>query len=425
VQSGLTLFLACTAALAITLLTSCAPSKNSQPGSDQSSRVTALNQVLELNAELDDDENLSSEELNDEENDKENEGDLGAHARTDRPSPSLRYVATIDPPRSQMGNPLPLQATAFAFLWDTKYAVVTYNYAGAPIEGALDLVVSAGYNSDTFYRVTNWNFRGAEFNDVVTFEKDGESWIALAGHDEEGAIVRFIRIVGNEEIEVVRDVRVDGFVVTGLRLASDFARSQLIYGVSGNRGAVFSIDARSLESRNFLSIASGASVLDFAGALFALGYESSIGDMGIGPVVDQDFWPTALLNVNRAIDAPARMVSQDQYLYTNVGNRLRTFEYRNSPNLRLARTSGRVGGTSNGLDVYDTHLMLAQGERGAIYYDLIRPNRPKRVGRIDFRDDRGSANQIKIGPQYQHPDNTLAFISVGIGGVRLVEIRRQ
>jgi hypothetical protein len=376
-------------------------SKEGPQGADGSDRMTRVDQPLLLTP-MDDEEG-------------------GVPLRA---APAIRYVATIDPPRSENRNPYPLQATAFDFMWDTKYSAVVYGYAGAPIEGALDIIVSAGYDSGTFYRVKTFPFPDTEFNDVAAYQQDGKTLLALAGHDAEGALIRIVEVINTDQIEIIKDIRIDGYVTTGIRKSSDFERNPILYGISGNRGIAFQLDTRSFEIRNLATVIAGASILDFSGNPFVLGFDEYISDMAIGPIFREELFPAHYLGVNKKIDAPARMVSIDRSLYSNVGNRLRAYTFTGDPErLRPEFVSvKKLPGRSNGLDAYENDLVLAQGQAGALYYDRTCPERPRLLGRFDFRDDRGSANNVKIGPQYGRPGNTMAFISDGRGGVRLIQI---
>lgn len=339
-----------------------------------------------------------------------------------KPKPVFEYLATLDAPQSTQGNP-PLQATSLQILENEKLALVTYHTRGEKIEGALDVVLFGP--EQTLDRLEHFHFNDAEFNAVVSyFDESTQNYVViLGGNDGNGALVKILTFDPSfKSFKLIRDLHPKGFVTTGIALSQNFKKDRTLYGITGNPGVIFTLNLDSYQINVVDHVTYGSSIIPARKQVFALAQFKLFQAMSIGQVFDHVFIPMYALQKRGAL-APARGVFHGSHIYTNTGGKLRIFRTENSPSqdhdlYLISQSRKKLAGTPNGIDAFKEHLVLAQGEAGAFYYSLAQDGEHARyLGKFDFRDDRGSSNDVRI-------QGNLVLVADGLGGVRLLKIKK-
>ena len=324
---------------------------------------------------------------------------------TSDPAPIFTYLASVDAPQSPDAK-LPVQATAFAI--QDNYAYIVYNYAGETVLGALDIVDLTSPRRPQIVSTTFFNT--AEFSDV----KVSGRYVYMVGAEsdvEEGAVFKVVSVSDPRRPVEVASVSLTGYYGTSLALERDRA----YVSVADNFGVV-EIDISNPEKPAVAlkaSLMNATFVLRYSGETLALGGDST----SIYRLAGEDF--VAVADVAKgAFEAPARMKVSGTKLYTNPATSgLHIFDISNLRDVsELSNAS--VRGTGNGIDVVSSYAFLAQGEAGALVYNIRDASKPALYGSFDFLDDRGSANGIKYG---KVGSNSLLMIADGLGGFRLLQ----
>jgi hypothetical protein len=114
--------------------------------------------------------------------------------------------------------------------------------------------------------------------------------------------------------------------------------------------------------------------------------------------------------------APVRMALANADVVTNGAHSGLTV-LQASPTSATIAFHADLPGTGNGIDIAGNLAVLAQGEAGTLLYDFTTPTAPVFLGSFAFPDDRGSANEVRLG---SCAANDYIFLSDGLGGFRIV-----
>ena len=149
----------------------------------------------------------------------------------------LTLVASVEPPQI---DGVPLQATSVSF--DGNMAVVSYNMAGAPQQGAVDVFTFDEARQPTL--TARAVFADADVHAVEA--RDGQVWMATGTADETFGTPAVLEVLGVSPEGVLS---LDGNQRIGL---SSYAATSVsvhgdrVYATSGNTGGVFAFDRLTL-----------------------------------------------------------------------------------------------------------------------------------------------------------------------------------
>lgn len=315
---------------------------------------------------------------------------------------AFTYVASVDAPVDALGRRL--QATNFAF--DQRYAYVVYNMAGPDISGALDVVDLSDPTSPRL--VASVAYDDAEFADV-RIDQD-RAYLVGAGH--KGALLRLVDISEPSDPKVAGDLRLASYYATSIDILGGTA-----WVTTGSDGGVaeITVGKQAPTLARFSEIGNALSTVQVNGARMVLGGDST----ALHRLDDGVF--TKVGDVSSSpIPAPGRMATAYDLVFTNAGHSgLRVLKLTGNGTRLDMLASTALEGTGNGIDASQHLLVLAQGEAGTLLYDIDAPETPSLLGKFDFPDDRGSANQIRFGAC---GNKEYVFQSDGLGGFRIVQV---
>lgn len=316
--------------------------------------------------------------------------------------PQFSYVAAVDAPVTKDGRTL--QATSFAVRGKFGYAV--YMMAGLDVFGALDIINLDDPSHPVLVSTTM--FPTAEFADIQV--AGTTAYLGGARSDGDAGGTLEVMDVANPAHPVsLGHVALAGHTVTSLALGP----TSLLATTGDNGGLVeFAIGGKS-------PLPKLVSTIPMANALYvrrkgddayvlAGSTSTSVTTVHSGRV------SSTTQVASQQVAAPARL---RRYQNTLVVNAQQT-------GLTLLDASGKSAaqhetllGTGNGLEI-SRHLgFFAQGEAGIRVYDFRGSGLPTYLGHFAFPDERGSANNVRIG---RIGANQQVFLSDGLGGFRIV-----
>lgn len=309
------------------------------------------------------------------------------------------YVASLDAPVEEESGEA-VQATSF-FL-EGRHAYVSYNMAGASLGGGIELI-----NLDNPKRplveksfITN----DIEFADLVVYKDH----IYAVGADENGAVLA----VFDEKLNEQSRIPLDAYYANSISLQA----KNLYVSAGDNLGIVqFWILNRSRPTR--------VSSYPLKASTHVQPWRHSFLAFGRGSLYRADHWGELeeLVELSKeSFEAPARFRVDGNTLVTNaVGSQLLVFDLKKAEKKEVELVAKeRLPGTGNGLDLYKKSLFLAQGDAGVHYYELRHKNKLRYKGQFDFKDDRGSANNVRVG---KIKSGEFIFSADGLGGLRILK----
>ncbi len=312
------------------------------------------------------------------------------------------YVASVDAP---MFNGKTVQATNFAFDGDTAYVV--YNTAGPEIRGGIDVLDLSKLSQPKL--VASIVSEEQEFADIAL----RGNFAYAVGATPRGATLKVFDIAKKSKVVEVGSLDLPAHYATSISLET----ANDAWVTTGTNGGLVHVDVsnpRQPKIETSYAIPNALYVLPMQGAHLVLGGDA----LAVHREKDGDL--AAVAPVSPAfVEAPGRLAQRDHRLFTNAGLTGLT-QMDVSADGRDVTVTGHssLAGTGNGIDASSAHLFLAQGEAGTLLYDFHGNDPPAYVGKFDFPDDRGSANQVRAGKCGGKPN---VFVGDGLGGFRIIQ----
>ncbi len=319
---------------------------------------------------------------------------------------TFTYVASVDAPKFQGKT---VQATNFAF--DRDWAFVVYNTAGPDIRGGIDVLDLSKPSQPKL--VASIISEEQEFADIAVL---GDFAYAV-GATPRGATLKVFDVANPKRLVERGSLDLPAHYATSISLetAND---AWVTTGTNGGLVHVDVSDAAHPAIAVSYPIPNALYVLPMEGAHLVLG-----GDPALAVHREKDGDLASVASVSPTfVEAPGRLARRDHRLFTNAGLTGLT-QMDVSSDGREVTVSGHasLAGTGNGIDATSSYLFLAQGEAGAFVRSFHGNDPPEPVGRFDFPDDRGSANQVRAGKN--GGTKTSVFLGDGLGGFRIVQFQ--
>jgi hypothetical protein len=317
---------------------------------------------------------------------------------------SFTYVAAVNAPVNPATSDA-LQATNFAFT--NTHAVVTYNMAGPAIEGALDVVDLSDPTKATL--VACLQFPAEEFADVAV--SGGTAF--LVGQGGAGGLLAVVDIRDPAHPREIADLALGSYYATSIALEGTSA-----YVTTGDTGGgLVRVDVSNPSApaiKSVVPLSNALSAIRSEETTFVFGGDTTT---SLYSIATTSALPLATIGGGR-FAAPVRMALTNADVVTN-GAHSGLSVLRASPTSATLLFHADLPGTGNGIDIAGNLGVLAQGEAGTLLYDFTIPTAPVFLGSFAFPDDRGSANEVRLGSCVA---NDYIFLSDGLGGFRIVRI---
>ncbi len=328
--------------------------------------------------------------------------DSGQHKISeDDPALKFTYIASTSAPLDPESKTR-FQATNFAPT--ESFVVVTYAMAGSATRGAIDLI---DINDIKAPKILSTIFlKDMEFADVATDEKYGY----FVGAGLNGALLHIRTLPKSGKSEDVASLELPGYYATDIQIVENAA-----WITAGNNAGLMKVDIQDPKKPvllEFYSLENAVSSLSADHRVFVLAGESK---SSIFELLDSKFYESASVS-DQPPQAPGRMAFEDEILATNAGvSGLSVFDAEKKT-LKLLHHRD-LPGTGNSIALHSKFAFLAQGEAGLHVMDLYYPSTPSYLGKFDFSDDSGSANQVRVCLSGSNP---LVFVADGLGGFRIL-----
>lgn len=316
------------------------------------------------------------------------------------PSTTFTHVATVEAPELAGRK---VQATNFAVAGN--YAYVVYNTAGTEIAGGIDVIDVSHVSAPELV--------GSHIDSTIEFAAVAVKgpYAYAVGSRADGGVLVVWDVHAPASPTRVATLALGSQYVTSIEIENHYA-----YVTIGAEGGVAVLDitkptaptvVRGTRVGNalYLRRTNGMNLVLGGSSAFELAGER-----------DGTVWPMLTI-ADAPVAAPGRFATSGTRLFTNAGHTgLTTVELSTSATSATLRSHVELSGTGNGLDTSHDYLFLAQGEAGALVYSLDAT--PRYLGRFDFPDEPGSANQIRYAKHVAGAG--YLFLVDGLGGFRIL-----
>jgi hypothetical protein len=317
---------------------------------------------------------------------------------------SFTYVASVNAPVNP-GTSDVLQATNFAFT--NTHALVTYNMAGPATEGALDVVDLSDPTKAAL--VACLQFPAEEFADVAV--SGGDAF--LVGQGAAGGLLAVVDISDPAHPREIADLALGSYYATSIALEGTSA-----YITTGDTGGgLVRVDVTNPSApaiKSIVPLSNALSAIRSEETTFVFGGDTAT---NLYSIATTSALSLATIGSER-FAAPVRMALTNADVVTN-GAHSGLSVLHASPTSATLVFHADLPGTGNGIDIAGNLGVLAQGEAGTLLYDFTTPTAPIFMGSFAFPDDRGSANEVRLGNCVA---NDYIFLSDGLGGFRIVRL---
>jgi hypothetical protein len=329
------------------------------------------------------------------------------------PGFSIRHLASVSALRVDAQTEL--QATQFDFF--EKSIVVVSNLAGPEVYGALEVIDLSDPREPK--AVSKIEFKDAEFADVKVFK---DLAYAVGGDGVNGAVLKVISLSALAEPKEVASVSLEGFYGTSLEISDDF-----IWVTTGDNRGIQKLKRESLELIEEWELPYATFVKESGGELLVSGGKS----FGIHSLSDESssLHPIVQLS-DQPEDAPSRFAVKDGIIFANpssAGLVILKYEMGSRSGAKIMSQTP-VKGRGNGLDYFEEFVFLAQGDAGVQVYAVNNFEKPEHLGFLDYPNNPGSANQVKLGKLKSSGEDqewSVLLVADGRGGFQILRFEKE